>query len=247
MKPLDRIHKTWNHIKPLTNSESVLDLKQNVLPNIISYPKPLDIFRVFSMPLNKINVVILGQDPYHGLNQATGLSFSVNEETTIPPSLRIIKKEVLDNSSINEKWGENVLFMEEKEWKTLNHWETQGVFMLNTTLTVESGKPGSHIKYWESFTTNVIKNLSLKNPCIWLLWGKHAQKYLGCIQNSFIIRNYDEETIDMIPEYYDKNYVFLASHPASEAYRQNAGFLGCNHFKFANKVLEKIKNTYINW
>jgi uracil-DNA glycosylase len=245
MKPTERIHNSWDPIKPYLNTEELVYLRGTVLPSIIYYPKREDIFRVFSLPVNKVNVVILGQDPYHGPNQATGLSFSIHQSMPTPPSLKIIQQEI-EKSSIKQKWGTNPLFMG-GEWKTLNHWEEQGVLLLNTALTVESGKPGSHLKYWENFIKRVINYISSKNPCVWLLWGKKAQSFIPYINKPFIVDKYTDETIDNIPLYYDKNYVIRASHPASEVYRNNAGFIGCNHFKYSNTILEKTKKLYINW
>lgn len=245
MRPTDKIHHSWDSIKYVFNTEKFLHFRNEILPNCISYPKKENIFNVFSTPLNKVKVVILGQDPYHGPNQATGLCFSVNSQIPISPSLRVIKKEILE-SSFNTTWGISTLLTEEKEWQTLEHWQQSGVFLLNTALTVESGKPGSHLKHWEYFTKIVISFLSTEQPCIWLLWGKKAQAYLPFIKDPFMVDKYDDETIELIPNL-SRNYVFTASHPASEVYRENAGFLGCNHFRFANKILEKKNLEIINW
>lgn len=147
-------------------------------------------------------------------NQAIGYSFAVNEDIGKPVSLRIIEKEV--GHEIN---------------RTLQLWRDQGVFLLNTALTVEEGKAGSHSKYWEDFITNVISYISNKNPCIWLLWGKHAQKYKHLIQGNG-----------------EGNAILTAPHPAAEAYSGGtAGFLGCNHFKIVNSILDKQHKQQINW
>jgi len=247
MNPLSRIHSSWDPIKSLLNRDELVKLNSEIIPNQISYPDREDIFRVFSLPMNKVDVVILGQDPYHGKGQANGRSFAVNRKIPIPPSLSIIRKEVLEEGRFNTTWGANTLLMEEEEWKTLDHWEQQGVFLLNTALTVESGKAGSHLKYWEYFSEKVVRNLSQIRPCIWFLWGAKAKKYLPYINNSFIVDKYTESTIRDIPMLPDSNYVFTASHPASEAYKKDAGFYGCNHFKFANIILKKKFNININW
>lgn len=247
MRPTERIHSTWNPIKPLLNRPELIKLRTEILPNAITYPKTIDTFRAFSIPLPKVNVVILGQDPYHGSGQATGLAFSVNKDIPIPPSLRIIKKEVINSGSIGTKWGANSVLMDDNEWKTLNHWENQGVMLLNTALTVESSKPGSHLYSWKEFTKKVIHFISSNQPTIWFLWGAKAKAYLPYIREPYIVDKYDESTIKDIPILPSKNYVFTASHPASEVYKSNAGFLGCNHFRFANEILEKKSKNYINW
>lgn len=247
MKPTDRIDSTWEPIKSLLNREELIKLNTEIIPNQISYPASQDIFRVFSMPMNKVNVVILGQDPYHGPKQAIGKSFAVSSSTPIPPSLRIIREEVIEEGRKGTTWGATTLFMDKDEWKTLDHWEQQGVFLLNTALTVESGKPGSHLSYWKHFSQKVVRNLSIQNPCIWFLWGAKAKAYLPYVNKPFMVDKYNESTIRDIPMLPDNNYVFTASHPASEVYRKNAGFYGCNHFRFANIILQKKYNININW
>lgn len=244
-KPSDRIHHSWDSLKYLLNTDILLELKNEVIPNKIVYPKTMDVFKVFSIPLNKVKVVVLGQDPYHGAGQATGLAFSVNESVPIPPSLRIIQEEISQSIPSMDIELENLL-MEEKEWKTLQHWHNQGVFLLNTALTVESGNPGSHLKYWEYFTKSVISFLSTEKNVIWLLWGAKARSYIPYIANPFIVDKYNDDTIKQIPDV-PKNYILTASHPASEVYKKNAGFFGCNHFKYANQILKIKKQNIINW
>ena len=160
MNPLDKIHPSWKLIIPvLEQKKGDLSKLDEVLQNKY-YPQKEDIFNVFSMPLEDIKVVILGQDPYPKEGQAIGYSFAVSEETPKPASLRIIEQEV--GHSID---------------KTLKSWREQGVFLLNTALTVEAGNAGSHIKYWEGFMNLVISHISFHNPCIWVLWGKYAQGF----------------------------------------------------------------------
>ena len=135
------------------------------------YPKAPNVFEAFRLtPPEKVRVVILGQDPYHGEGQAHGLAFSVPPEIKLPPSLRNIFKEI---GNENPKSG------------CLNHWARQGVLLLNTVLTVEKKKPLSHRKKgWEEFTDSVIKILNhQKQPIIYLLWGKPAQEKQKLISN----------------------------------------------------------------
>ena len=182
------------------------------------YPHPKKIFNAFdSTPLNKVKAVIIGQDPYHGSGQAHGLSFSVEKDTKIPPSLQNIYKEL--NSDLNiaiPKIG------------NLQSWANQGVLLLNRVLTVEANKANSHKGLgWEKFTEAVIKVLSkdLEN-IVFILWGNEA-KYFSSIL--------------------DKNVhcVLSASHPSPLS--ASNGFFGCKHFSKANDYLIKHGKTPIDW
>ena len=191
-------------------------LNDNVLPERDS------IFRVFEMPVSKIKIVILGQDPYSQPNQAVGLAFAVSAREKKPPSLLSIEKEV----------GHEID-------RTLIPWTEQGVFLLNTALTVKKNIPGSHINLWKPFTAKVIQFISQSNPCIWMLWGNHAQSYTEYISN--YVYQYRVQGED------NKNVVLIASHPAAESYKEDAGFYGCNHFEKANQILASSGKQIINW
>lgn len=131
------------------------------------YPKKENIFKAFEYtPFSQVKVVIIGQDPYHGENQAHGLCFSVCDGVKFPPSLRNIFKELQSDLGIVKESGQ------------LDLWAKQGVLMLNTVLTVREGKPTSHKgKGWEIFTAKVIEQLNKKqSPIVFLLWGAHAEK-----------------------------------------------------------------------
>lgn len=238
MNPTDVIHPSWGPIRYLLNEDSLVELRTNVLPNIISYPQRIDIFRVFSLPVDQIDVVILGQDPYHGPNQATGLAFSVGEGITPPPSLKIIRQEIEQSVEISSP---------SPSWQTLYHWQRQGIFLFNTALTVESGKPGSHLSYWENFSRKVINFISAKNPCVWMLWGRKAQAFIPYINNPLHVVGYNRDTIEKIPQYKDVNYILSAAHPAAEMYSKNAGFLGTDHFYFVQQIIYKKKHKLLNW
>jgi uracil-DNA glycosylase len=176
-------------------------------------------FSAFQLtPLEKIKVVILGQDPYHGVGQAHGLSFSVPDDIKIPPSLRNIYKEL--TSSIDGYQSPST--------GNLTHWAKQGVFLLNSVLTVEQANAGSHAKQgWELFTDNVIKQISAQRTgIIFLLWGNYAHK------KSVLI---DEH----------KHSILTAAHPSPlSAYR---GFLGCDHFNQVNCILRAQNIEEIIW
>lgn len=185
----------------------------------VIYPQNNLIFNVFERtPFTQTKVVILGQDPYHGPNQAHGLSFSVPKGVQIPPSLKNIFKELrAEYSDFQIPTHGN-----------LSHWADQGVLLLNATLTVEASKAGSHQKQgWEQFTDKVIQTLSeQKSGIIFLLWGKSAQAKVGLINS-------------------EKHLILTAAHPSPfSAYN---GFFGCGHFKKTNDFLEMNGEKGIDW
>ena len=140
----------------------------------ICYPPKSEVFRAFELcSLEDVKVVILGQDPYHGPAQANGLAFSVHAGQKAPPSLRNMLKEVWDDVG-------------GMPWVDLTRWAEQGVFLLNTVLTVEEKKPGSHSKFgWETFTDEVIRTISQHQPhVVFMLWGNYAQKKEAFIDTS---------------------------------------------------------------
>ena len=182
------------------------------------YPEPKNLFNAFdSCPFNKVAVVILGQDPYHGHGQAHGLCFSVPEGKSVPPSLQNIFKEIKEDTGINPPQHGN-----------LTRWATQGVFLLNAILTVEAGKPASHRDIgWEQFTDNTIQLLSDKREhLVFMLWGNYAKQKQNLIQQ--------------------KNHLILtAPHPSP--YSASNGFFGCKHFSKANEYLRQHNKKTIQW
>ncbi|RAP50682.1 MAG: uracil-DNA glycosylase [Methanosphaera sp. rholeuAM74] len=182
------------------------------------YPPAQDIFNAFKLtPLDQIKVVILGQDPYHEENQAHGLAFSTPEQNPIPRSLSNIFKEIRD------EYG-----YELPNNGSLVGWAKQGVFLLNTVLTVEEANANSHSDCgWQTFTDNVIKEINKQDqPIVFMLWGKQAQKKEELLNN-------------------DKHLVLTTSHPSPFSARR--GFMGCNHFRLANDFLEDNGVSKINW
>ncbi len=182
------------------------------------YPPYEEIFNAFKLtPLCNVKVVILGQDPYHEKGQAHGLAFSTPEGHPIPRSLKNIFKE------INNEYGYPI-----PESGCLEKWACQGVFLLNTVLTVEQGNANSHSKCgWQTFTDNVIEILnSQTQPIVFLLWGKQAEKKKELITNP-------------------NHLVLITSHPSPFSARR--GFLGSNHFKMANEFLSQKGVDEIDW
>jgi uracil-DNA glycosylase len=182
------------------------------------YPPGKLIFNAFThTPFDRVKVVILGQDPYHGPGQAHGLCFSVPYGITPPPSLVNIFKELQSDLGIPVPDHGN-----------LEKWADQGVMLLNATLTVRAGQAGSHQKRgWETFTNRVIESISEnKKGVVFLLWGRYAQ---------------DKETlIDGV-----KHLVLKAAHPSP--FSAYSGFFGCRHFSMANAFLEQHGMDGIDW
>ena len=187
--------------------------------NKIIYPSKSLIFNAFNLcDFEEVKVIILGQDPYHGPDQAHGLSFSVRKNIPFPPSLKNIIKEL--ENDIGVKFQQND--------GNLSKWAKQGVFLLNTTLTVEKSNPLSHSKIgWELFTDKVIELLSEKKQnLVFILWGKHAQAKNQIIDNS-------------------KHLVISSTHPSPlSAHR---GFFGSKPFSQTNKFLISKNINEINW
>jgi uracil-DNA glycosylase len=182
------------------------------------YPKPQNIFRAFDhCPFNAVKVVILGQDPYHGPNQANGLCFSVSDGILHPPSLQNIFKEL--KADLDKPIPQS---------GNLDHWADQGVLLLNATLTVRAAQAGSHQKKgWEQFTDSVIKVLSdQKQDLVFLLWGKYAQDKGKVIDRT-------------------KHLVLEAAHPSPLSAHQ--GFFGCRHFSKTNLYLMLHGHDPIKW
>ncbi len=182
------------------------------------FPSKDNIFEAFKITsLDKVKVVILGQDPYHGEGEAHGLAFSVNYGIKIPPSLKNIYKE------INLEFGYDI-----PNHGYLLNWAKQGVLLLNTVLTVEKDKPASHKgKGWEIFTDRIITELNeIPNPIVFMLWGNYAKTKAGLLNNP-------------------KHMVLESVHPSPFSARN--GFFGNNHFKLANDFLEKNGVSPINW
>ena len=203
---MDHIHSSW---LPLFKKYNIII---NNINNNNIYPPKEQIFRVFEMDVICIKILLLGQDPYHNVNQANGLSFSVNEGIVIPPSLRNIFKEIkkeFPERNYNFTHG------------NLQSWFTrEKIFLLNSSLSVEEGKPGSHLKIWEEFTNDVIKFINKNNKnCVFLLLGKYAQKKEQFIEN--------------------KSNIVKGVHPSPLA----RGFIGSGVFI----IVENILGGEINW
>lgn len=182
------------------------------------YPNQEHIFQALNLcPFNKTKIVIIGQDPYHGPNQANGLSFAVHKNITLPPSLKNIFKEIQSDLHITPIHNGD-----------LSRWAKQGVLLLNATLTVQDQIPGSHQnKGWEIFTDSVIQKLSEeKEHLVFILWGNYAKKKGLIIDKS-------------------KHLVIESQHPSPFSARN--GFFGSKPFSQTNKYLKKYNQKEIDW
>jgi uracil-DNA glycosylase len=217
-----RIDESWRELlqtefdKPYF--EMLTDFVRHAYRTTQCFPPAGQIFRAFDLcPFDKVRVVIIGQDPYHDVNQAHGLCFSVQDGVKIPPSLDNIYKE------LNRDLGKPI-----PTSGNLTHWAEQGVLLLNATLTVEAHKAGSHQgKGWEELTDAAIMALNEKREkIVFMLWGSYAQR-----KGKYIDRR--------------KHLVLEAVHPSPlSAYR---GFIGCGHFSQANNYLLQQGLSPIAW
>lgn len=216
------IEESWKKVlSEYLETESFKSLANFVKQESVSetiYPKPKDIFNALNLcSFDDVKVVIIGQDPYHGVGQAHGLCFSVPDGSKAPPSLKNILKELESDLSQKPQVSDN-----------LTSWAKQGVLLLNSVLTVREGEPASHANNgWEEFTDKIIKQISdQRKHCVFLLWGAYAQKKGLIIDRS-------------------KHLVLESAHPSPlSAYR---GFFGNKQFSQTNKYLLKYKKNIINW
>jgi len=203
------------------NKDYFIKLKQFLLDekkHHSIYPKGKDIFNAFNYtPFDRVKVVILGQDPYHGTGQANGLCFSVPDKVRQPPSLKNIFKELSTDLDVPLV-----------ETGNLSPWAKQGVLLLNATLSVRVKQAGSHQKIgWEEFTNRVIQEISKKKEgVVFLLWGRFAQ-----------------EKAQLIDE--NKHHILKAPHPSP--FSAYSGFFGCKHFSKTNAILKKQGLGPIDW
>jgi uracil-DNA glycosylase len=183
------------------------------------YPAPDDVLRAFSLSsLSNVKVVILGQDPYHGPDQAHGLAFSVADGVSIPPSLSNIFKELTHNFADYQPPMHG----------DLSHWAEQGVMLLNTVLTVTAGQANSHSELgWQTFTHAAIAHINSQcEHVVFMLWGAQAQKLATLVDSK-------------------KHCILRAPHPSPlSAHR---GFFGCKHFALANQWLVQKGREPIKW
>lgn len=217
-----RIAEDWKQI--LENEfhepyfDALVDFVKGEYATTTVYPSGANIFRAFDKcPFDKLKVVIIGQDPYHGPGQANGLCFSVGRGVQFPPSLQNIFKEV--QSDIGTPIPES---------GELDRWAEQGVLLLNAVLTVRAHEAASHAgRGWERFTDAVVRAIAeRKQQVVYMLWGSYAQKK-GAIADP------------------TNNLILKAVHPSPlSAYR---GFFGCRHFSEANRYLESVGKTPIVW
>lgn len=217
-----KIENSWKeHLKDEFNKPYFLRLASYVKNEYLTkniFPPPAQVFSAFDQcPFDKIKVVILGQDPYHGQGQANGLAFSVNPQIPLPPSLLNIYKEIRSDT------GQTPLSNGD-----LSFWARQGVLLLNATLTVVASQAASHQgKGWEEFTDAVIKKISdEKEHVVFLLWGNYARRKRSLIDST-------------------KHLILESAHPSPLS--AHNGFFGNHHFSKANEYLKEHGQTPIQW
>ena len=218
-----RLHQSWlDRIGTEFAEPYMADLKRFLVTERERgkqiFPKGSAWFRTLDLtPLDKVHVVILGQDPYHGPGQAHGLCFSVRPGVRPPPSLVNIYKEL-----------ESDLGIKPRRYGFLEHWASQGVLLLNSVLTVEMGQAASHRdRGWERFTDRIIREVNEKSePVVFMLWGSYAQKKAAFVDTS-------------------RHLILKAPHPSPLS--AHSGFFGCRHFSKANAFLESNGLEPVDW
>ena len=218
-----KLHRSW--LEPLKSEFTepyMADLKRFLVAERDRgrkiFPKGSEWFRALDLtPLEKVRVVILGQDPYHGEGQAHGLCFSVQPGVRPPPSLVNIFKELESDLSIRPS-----------RHGFLEHWAEQGVLLLNSVLTVEMGRAASHRdRGWERFTDRIVREVNSKTePVVFMLWGSYAQKKAAFVDTS-------------------RHLVLKAAHPSPLS--AHSGFFGCRHFSKANAFLRSKGLEPVDW
>lgn len=216
------IGNDWDQILSVVENSSGFHVFMNKINQLydkkVVYPEQDNIFKALKLtPYSNVKVVIVGQDPYHGENEANGLSFSVSPGIKLPPSLKNIYKELYDDLKIDRKDNGD-----------LTDWAEQGVLLLNTVLTVEKDKPASHRNFgWELLTDYIIKTLNeKKEPIVFILWGNFAKNKAKLITNQ-------------------RHLIITSSHPSPFSARY--GFFGSKPFSKANNFLISNDISPIKW
>ena len=208
---------SWSEFFHTQDLNHFMDALDNETKTI--YPTAQDIFKVFELAPKDIKVVILGQDPYYNPGQANGLAFSVNPNTSTPRSLKNIFKELKDDLGI------------ERTNADLSDWHEEGVFLLNTALSVPEKEPNKHKKEWKKFTDELLMYLTKTNPDIlYLMWGKNAEEH------GFTIA-------DRLP--HDKKVIHYSAHPSPLS--ASRGFFNSKPFSWVNEKLREQGKPEIKW
>lgn len=216
--------ESWRYIfGDLSEIYKIIDVKREEYSKskLQIFPSNEYIFRALNyFEINETKVVIIGQDPYHGFNQSTGLAFGINNNVKIPPSLRNIKNELKSDLNID------------LQDQTLEKWAKQGVLLLNASLTVVQGKPGSNINLWNIYTSNLISELNKLDNLIFVAWGAFAHNKLKDI----------DET---------RHKIIVSSHPSPLSCMKKYGefpcFNGSKPFSKINKLLNELDKDVIEW
>ena len=206
----------WSDFFNTQDLDSLMDMLDNSSKMI--YPSPENIFKVFELAHQDIKVVILGQDPYYNPGQAMGLAFSVNPNVKTPKSLINIFKELKSDLGVKRTNPD------------LSDWHEQGVFLLNTALSVPEKEPNKHKKYWKKFTNDLIQHLTKVNPnIVYIMWGNNAKAFGQKIEKYLK----------------SKDLIHYAPHPSPLSAYQ--GFFNTKPFSWTNQKLKELDKTEIKW
>lgn len=207
---------SWSEFFKTQNLDEIMEMLDASKETI--YPSPEDMFKVFELKPQDINVVILGQDPYYNPGQAMGLAFSVNPDVKTPKSLINIFKELKSDLGV------------ERTNPDLSDWHKQGVFLLNTALSVPQKEPNKHKKYWKNFTNDLLQYLTKINPnIVYIMWGNNAKTFGQKIEKQLN----------------SKKLIHYAPHPSPLSAYQ--GFFNSKPFSWTNQKLKELEITEIKW
>lgn len=189
-------------------------------------------YDAFKTPMRDIKVIILGEEPYASRNLSTGYAFiskNPTEKTLIELN---ISNMVLRSDPDNVNKSIDI---------DMRAWIDQGVLLLNTSLTVLSGVPGSHWEYWQKATEKIVSVISTLHPCIWVMWGPKAKSFIRCIHNPLIVDGHNRESIEGIPSVNDRNYIISGTYPDSDKFKyEDTAYL-------INRILNKLGKPKIIW
>lgn len=212
-------------------------LFNQLLEDTSYFPRGDKIFEAFSFPIEDLKLVILGRWPLRGPQEDSGIAYtqkiSKHNQDLEEHLYKVISnydKENLHSNTIDIK-----------------SWADKGILMLNTSLTVQTGREEIHRKYWYNFMGSLIKRLSIEKPTIWFVFGEDLYDYSKFIFNRVIASNYNDETIGNIPKSENINYVFYDKNPLMQLNRVNKNFKNASHFSYSNEILLRLQKPTIKW
>lgn len=226
------IHPSWFFMVPYLQDHSVLNLLEEITKTQEQQPRRERIFEAFRNPLKHTKIVILGEETYPAYDVSTGYAYKS----------QLFFKKTREEQAIEDMVKSSDPFnINPSEEMDLLSWVDQGVLLLNTSLTVGTGNPGSHKVYWEDFMQRLISTISTLNPCIWVVWGENNKKFIGSIHNTLDVNNFDRESIKHIHTLNSRNYLLSGPGPTQK------GFKDLKHPYFINEILQKLGKPKMIW